>query len=192
MRIHTRRDDAGYTDLYNRCILFGDLDELLVWCAVTKQQIGELNTLWFRIFNYDYCPFDHNDLQHMMAGIINALYMVMSAVSTSPKWSTDRSLKEEDAAELEAYIDTMESGLPPLKKKKYVKGFHTSAANSAFMCRAVCRRAELAFVSTGMHDEALVYEYRVINRLTDFLFVLGRYIDHMHGFGDEKLISKKD
>jgi cob(I)alamin adenosyltransferase len=86
------------------------------------------------------------------------------------------------AQRLEALLDEMNAGLPRLKE--FILPGGTRAAGLAHLARAVCRRAERSLValsSSGkVADEGRVY----LNRLSDFLFVLGRVLNREGGRGD--------
>jgi cob(I)alamin adenosyltransferase len=84
---------------------------------------------------------------------------------------------------LEAWIDEMEAGLEPLRSFILPGGIR--AAAQAHMARAVCRRAERRVLSArdaegGLPDGALVY----LNRLSDALFVLARWLNAEAGVRD--------
>lgn len=86
-------------------------------------------------------------------------------------------LKEEDIERLEKEIDRMEGELPPLKAF-LLPGGHV-AVSTAHVARCVCRRAERSCVrlaEEGLFVEPAVIRY--LNRLSDYLFVLARYIAH--------------
>jgi cob(I)alamin adenosyltransferase len=70
--------------------------------------------------------------------------------------------------------------LPPMKYF-ILPGGHI-AVSSAHVARCICRRAERLCVNMQEHDlfvEPLVIKY--INRLSDYLFVLSRYVGHLLG-----------
>jgi cob(I)alamin adenosyltransferase len=74
----------------------------------------------------------------------------------------------------------MEEILPPMKSF-ILPGGHI-AASTAHIARCVCRRAERICVHMKNNEEpvdntVLIY----LNRLSDFLFVLSRYIIHQKG-----------
>jgi cob(I)alamin adenosyltransferase len=89
---------------------------------------------------------------------------------------------------LEQIIDQLDAQLPALSGF-ILPGGHPTAA-WAHICRTVCRRAERHV--TRLSDEydegkaaqqfqlALVY----LNRLSDYLFVLARYCNHIQGVSD--------
>jgi len=86
------------------------------------------------------------------------------------------------AQRLEALLEEMNAGLPRLKE--FILPGGTRAAGLAHLARAVCRRAErsvVALSSSGkVADEGRVY----LNRLSDYLFVLGRVLNREGGRGD--------
>jgi cob(I)alamin adenosyltransferase len=84
-------------------------------------------------------------------------------------------LKEEDIKLLEDEIDKMNEVLPVMKNF-ILPGGHV-AVSTTHITRCVCRRAERLCVNMIEHHtfvEPLVIKY--LNRLSDYLFVLARYI----------------
>ncbi|MEW5724854.1 MAG: cob(I)yrinic acid a,c-diamide adenosyltransferase [Thermodesulfobacteriota bacterium] len=89
--------------------------------------------------------------------------------------------------ELEAAIDRMQAELPELKGF-ILPGGHQSAA-LAHLARAVCRRAErrLVALAQGLDGEAKEEpgpDLAFLNRLSDYLFVLARYLNHRNQVPD--------
>ena len=82
------------------------------------------------------------------------------------------SLTEDDILFLENKIDSMETGLPPMRSF-VLPGGHPSVS-FGHVARTVCRRAERLVIS--LHEtepvDPLVIKY--LNRLSDYLFVLTR------------------
>ena len=81
---------------------------------------------------------------------------------------------------LENEIDKMNESLPAMKHF-ILPGGHP-AVSTTHVARCVCRRAERLCVNMQEHDlfvDPLVIKY--INRLSDYLFVLSRYISHQLG-----------
>ena len=88
-------------------------------------------------------------------------------------------LKEDDITLLEREIDHMNEALPAMKFF-VLPGGHV-AVSTAHITRCVCRRAERLCVSMQEHEifvEPLVIKY--LNRLSDYLFILARYIGHIN------------
>ena len=89
-------------------------------------------------------------------------------------------LKDADIDLLENEIDKMNELLPPMKHF-ILPGGHP-AISTTHVARCVCRRAERLCVNMQEHDlfiDPLVIKY--INRLSDYLFVLSRYISFQLG-----------
>jgi cob(I)alamin adenosyltransferase len=87
-------------------------------------------------------------------------------------------LKEEDIVLLEKEIDRMNEVLPEMKSF-ILPGGHV-AVSTAHVARCVCRRTERICVNMQVQDlfvDPLVIKY--LNRLSDYLFVLARYIGHL-------------
>jgi cob(I)alamin adenosyltransferase len=87
-------------------------------------------------------------------------------------------LKETDIVLLENEIDKMNEVLPAMKSF-ILPGGHPSISTT-HITRCICRRAERSCVlmqEQGLFVEPLVIKY--LNRLSDYLFVLARYIGHL-------------
>ena len=97
-------------------------------------------------------------------------------------------ITEKHSKALEDGIDRIDGSLPPLKEF-ILPGGHISAA-WAHLARAVCRRAErhvvnLLAIQTGTGDsEQLRHVIVYLNRLSDYLFVLARLCNKIHGLSD--------
>lgn len=92
-------------------------------------------------------------------------------------------LKETDISFLEKEIDAMNEVLPPMKSF-LLPGGHI-AVSTTHIARCVCRRAERCCVH--MQEQKLFVDPLVIkylNRLSDHLFVLSRYIGHLLNVGE--------
>jgi cob(I)alamin adenosyltransferase len=89
-------------------------------------------------------------------------------------------LKDEDILLLEKEIDRMNESLPEMKS--FILPGGNAAVSTLHITRCVCRRAER--ICVHMQEEKLFVEPLVIvylNRLSDYLFVLARYIAYLSG-----------
>lgn len=86
-------------------------------------------------------------------------------------------VSDEQVARLEAEIDEMNAELKPLKSFVLPGGSPASAA--LHVSRTVCRRAEREMVALAAQEDEPVSAaaLKYINRLSDFLFVAGRYVN---------------
>lgn len=177
MKIYTKAGDQGKTSLIGgtrvpkshiRIESYGTVDEL-------NSFIGLLNDLVVDAkINAD------------LKEIQDRLFTVGSSLACDPeKESALRipDLKEEDILRLELSMDAMNEVLAPMKSF-IIPGGH-QAISTAHIARCVCRRAERWCVNMQEEDlfvETLVIKY--LNRLSDYLFTLARYIGHLNGVAD--------
>ena len=92
-------------------------------------------------------------------------------------------LKKDSVVELENWIDEMEKDLEPLGN--FILPGGSKIASQCFLARAVCRRAERVFISIKEHHsdvDPLISKY--LNRLSDVLFVLARWLNKEVGIED--------
>ena len=80
---------------------------------------------------------------------------------------------------LEARIDALEAGLPPLRG--FVLPGGSVAAAQAHVARTVCRRAERRLVALAAAEPVGPHALAYLNRLSDLLFVLARVLRHREG-----------
>ena len=86
---------------------------------------------------------------------------------------------EEEIESLEKAIDKMDESLTPLRNF-ILPGGHI--ANSyAHVARCVCRRAERSVVRLMEEEEVDPLIIKYMNRLSDYLFALARFISHQNG-----------
>jgi cob(I)alamin adenosyltransferase len=177
MKIYTKAGDQGKTSLIGgtrvpkshiRIESYGTVDEL-------NSFIGLLNDLVVDAkINAD------------LKEIQDRLFTVGSSLACDPEKESALKipdLKEEDIVRLETAMDTMNEVLAPMKSF-IIPGGH-QAISTAHIARCVCRRAERWCVNMQEEDlfvETLVIKY--LNRLSDYLFTLARYIGHLNGVAD--------
>ena len=76
-------------------------------------------------------------------------------------------------------------------KSFILPGGHVSVS-TAHICRTICRRAERLIVELDEKehlDQPLIIKY--LNRLSDYFFVLARWIGHLLGAAGNKMDSTK-
>jgi cob(I)alamin adenosyltransferase len=80
----------------------------------------------------------------------------------------------------------MTEALPPLKN--FVLPGGCPAAAHLHIARTVCRRAERHAVALAETDKVTHNAMVYLNRLSDFLFTLARYENHLAGVEEEKWV----
>ena len=177
MKIYTKAGDQGKTSLIGgtrvpkshiRIETYGTVDEL-------NSFIGLLNDLVV-----------DEKINADLKEIQDRLFTVGSSLACDPEKDSALKipdLKEDDIIGLELAMDAMNEVLAPMKSF-IIPGGH-QAISTAHIARCVCRRAERWCVNMQEEDlfvETLVIKY--LNRLSDYLFTLARYIGHLNGVAD--------
>ncbi|MGI8952738.1 MAG: cob(I)yrinic acid a,c-diamide adenosyltransferase [Chitinophagaceae bacterium] len=172
IKIYTKTGDKGTTSLIGgtkvaksniRIDSYGTIDELNSFIGM----VGDLLT--------------DEHIKKFLKEIQDRLFTIGSSLACDPEKETLMKipdLKETDIILLEKEIDTMTEQLPPMKN--FVLPGGNLSISTTHVARCVCRRAERICVNMQqqqMFIEPLVIKY--LNRLSDYLFVLSRYIGHI-------------
>jgi cob(I)alamin adenosyltransferase len=177
MKIYTKTGDEGETALFSggrvpkndaRVEAYGTVDELNSWLGLIRTyDLAVLVSAWLESIQ--------NDLFVIGADLATPL-------DSSPDWLVR--MGEQPTIALEVAIDLMDTELSPLKA--FILPGGIPAAASLHIARTVCRRAERLCVSLqqseGINPAALIY----LNRLSDFLFTLARYVNLKAGESETK------
>ena len=184
MKIYTGTGDRGKTSLFSgeriskaeaRIDAYGDLDELNSLLGALAAHLSAEEKLVA-------------ELQQIQSD----LFQAGAWLATRPDAPSTDSLKEISPAQigfLEKAIDRFETELPVLKAF-ILPGGHITAA-WAHVARTVCRRCERKVVQLINESEkgkaAEPYQHLLvyINRLSDYLFTLGRICNQIHGVSDK-------
>lgn len=178
MKIYTKTGDTGETSLLGgvrvkkHCIeidAIGDVDELNAAIGVLISCLDDNR------FSSVRAPL--LQIQHRLFTLGSNIADVQMKLGSVPK------IAAADVQALEDWIDAMESEVTRLTQF-ILPGGHPAAAQ-AFFARAVCRRAERRVVELRERHpdlDPLVQQY--LNRLSDMLFVLGRWKNKKEGIAD--------
>lgn len=103
--------------------------------------------------------------------------------------STGPSIQETDVLYLEHKIDDLLSHLEPMRN--FILPGGSQAASFLHMSRTICRNLERLMVR-AQESKHEIFEINLsyINRLSDFLFVCGRYANHENQKEDIRWISR--
>ncbi len=164
-KIYTRTGDSGMTSLVAgqrvfkndfRVCAYGTIDELnSVLGIVTAYSKGEkeINQFLIKVQN------DLFTIGNHLAGGIQSLAGTKKRIS-----------------QMEKLIDQLEKKLPPLRN--FILPGGTAETAFTHQARSVCRRAEREVVAIGnkisVDKVVLIY----LNRLSDLLFIIARYLNH--------------
>ena len=170
MKIYTKTGDSGTTSLIGgervakcdpRVEAYGTVDELMAFVALMTDTLTEdARTASFAE------PLQRIESQLMTA---SALFAVGEGGEDKVK-----PIAEEHIEGLERSIDAMQQELPAITKFT-IPGGHR-AVSLCHVCRTVCRRAERAALRAGEVYAVDSSATRYLNRLSDYLYTLGRCV----------------
>jgi cob(I)alamin adenosyltransferase len=173
MKIYTKTGDRGDTRLFDgthtrkddpRVDAYGDVDELNSFIGAAAAWLTD-KVLLALLF----------DIQRDLFSVGAQLANPKSATEKNDRFRLD----ERRIGVLENAIDQFETELPPLRQ--FILAGGCPAGALLHVARTVCRRAERRVVALAADvtvDEVVI---RYLNRLSDFLFVFARLVNHRQG-----------
>ncbi|MFX0056452.1 MAG: cob(I)yrinic acid a,c-diamide adenosyltransferase [Candidatus Hermodarchaeota archaeon] len=180
--IYTGKGDKGETGLLSgervgkdnpRVEAYGTVDELITVLGIAKSHLD--------IASDPIAKYTHH--------IQQTLFYVAAELATNPEnvdpASDIRTLKrvsEDDVTQLENIADELTDELPPLSN--FVIPGGTPASAFLHQARTVCRRAERRVITFSRIQKVNRELIRYLNRLSDLLFVMARYVNQEKGTGD--------
>lgn len=173
MKIYTKTGDKGESSLLfgtrvskgdRRLEAYGTLDEL-------NSHVGLLRTMK-----------GDQSQESLLHAVQEALFTLGSLLAAEKNREQLDQINQSDITSLEGAIDTMEKELPELKN--FILPGGTQASAQAHVCRTVCRRAERISVSLHQDDPFPILALNYLNRLSDYFFVLARFLNYKEGKQD--------
>ncbi len=172
MKIYTKKGDLGKTGLIGgtrvpkyalRIDAYGTVDELNSYLGLLRDRALSVSD------------------KEIVIGIQDRLFTIGSWLACDPEKSKMElpEIKKQDVKQLELEIDRMEEKLEPMRFFVLPGGHET--VSFCHITRCVCRRAErlVAELNHEVPLNPIIMAY--MNRLSDFLFVYGRYISAQLG-----------
>jgi cob(I)alamin adenosyltransferase len=177
MKIYTKTGDRGDTSLFGGQRVPKDALRIEAYGTV-----DELNTVLGIIRSDNADP----EIDAILGEIQEQLFELGADLAT-PR-STEKKVVERidqrDVDELEKVIDALDPQLKPLRSFVLPGGSPVSAR--VHFARTVCRRAERIIVRLSRNEDigGMITVY--LNRLSDLLFVLARYVNRKAGLAETK------
>lgn len=167
MNIYTKTGDEGTTTILGNKVskndhlieAIGSLDEFNSIIGIVKCFIKKDAILLGRI----------EEIQ------INLMVIGSELGSLKP----NKNISEKNVLRLEDSIDKFEKLIPELKN--FILPGGTELSSYLFYSRSMCRNLERKLIYLTIENKFIL---QYINRLSDFLFVLGRVENHYNGTGD--------
>jgi cob(I)alamin adenosyltransferase len=171
MKIYTKSGDQGQTSLWGggrvakshpRVGAYGTVDE-------ANSAIG---------LALSFVPANEHMIHERLTRVQNELFQLGSELATQVGAKNSCALVSEvEISKMENEIDEMESVLEPLKN--FILPSGSSAGAALHLARTIVRRSERECVDL-LHSESIRPEaIQYLNRLSDYLFVAARYVNHI-------------
>lgn len=180
MAIYTKTGDKGKTSMYDakdsrlkrvdkdslQVEAIGAVDELNSYLGVVKTSLSS----------------------SILIKVVNSVQSNLLTIGSSLAGSGLK-LSEKEVLKLEEMIDEWECLLPVLANF-IIPGGSVTASHVQYS-RALARRAERRVVAFSKVSEVSEESLKYLNRLSDFLFMAARYVNHSKEIADSKWIPKK-
>lgn len=177
-KIYTRTGDSGETALFGGGRVAKDHQRMQTCGAV-----DEMNALLGLARSFD-CG---DTVDTYLGNIQNRLFVLGAELATaSGDVGKLKKISAENITQIETWIDSLEATLPPLKNFIIPGGREGhSAAAGLQLARTVCRRAERELVTLSREANINEFILKYINRLSDFLFVAARAVNHQNDIEEQ-------
>lgn len=169
MKIYTKTGDKGQTSLVSgkrvskshpRVDSYGDVDELNSSLGIVTSHLNDQKII------------------DSLLKIQNQLFNLGSNLACDDEALAKKlpQIQKKHIEWLEAQIDEQQKALPELKNF-ILPGGHP-AASFCQLSRSICRRAERKVIEIAEQENIPIIYIEYLNRLSDYLFVLSRSINH--------------
>jgi cob(I)alamin adenosyltransferase len=196
-KIYTKTGDKGKTSLYNGekvyknnsfCEVVGTLDEIssAIGCVYLEIEMNTNNTEETSAEPSKYIKEILNDLQWVQSRLLDLGSHVATPNNSksSEKKLAQTAFSASYITDVEKRIDYYDEKLPALKNFILPYG-------ATHVCRSVTRRCERSMIALLETEMISLDAYIFINRLSDFFFVLGRFIS-IKLYNKTEIVYKKD
>ena len=173
-KLYTRHGDTGETSLFGgervpkdslRVEAYGQLDHLSATIGLLVVSLSD------------------GEVAGELRQVQNDLFDLGAELATPPdsrlQYKLPQLIGEPDWRRLEGLLDAYDAQVPPLRTF-VLPGGHETAAR-AHLARTTCRTAERAVVRLAHQEEVRADVLTYLNRLSDFLFVCARLLNHRAG-----------
>ena len=183
MKIYTKTGDSGQTSLVGgervakcspRVCAYGDADELISWLGALRASLEASGD---------------TALDTELRSIQDDLMLVSAHFAAGREIPKLPVLDDGRITSLEEAIDRMDAALPPLTNFVIPAGPRIVA--DCHIARTVCRRAERSAWAMESLTDADRTGIRYLNRLSDYLFTLARFLSAKTASGEDRWVPQK-
>ncbi|MCU0105675.1 cob(I)yrinic acid a,c-diamide adenosyltransferase [Acholeplasma vituli] len=169
MKIYTKRGDLGETDLISRRVVKSD---------IAIQLVGEIDEASARLALCKHY-IDQKEILDKLSEVDHYLFLI-SSIIVDDEDKLKIQIPESAITQLETDIDQMDKVLPPLKR--FITYDGSIEAIQISLLRTQVRKVERLLVDYPTQKTVLKY----MNRLSDYLYTLMRYMNLMQNVEETK------
>ncbi|MNT29209.1 Cob(I)yrinic acid a,c-diamide adenosyltransferase [compost metagenome] len=178
-KIYTRTGDKGSTRLVDgscvekfnpRVEAYGTVDELNSYLGLVRSHLADFAEI--------------KGLDVSLEKIQNELFNVGSLLATEKDevFQMLPAITQEQVEYLEKRIDELTVQLPELRN--FILPAGHLLASHLHVARTMCRRSERRSAEIAVVDERYALSLQYLNRLSDYLFVAARWVNHKMNFAE--------
>ena len=181
--LYTGTGDSGTTSLVG--------GQRISKCSARLEAYGtvdEFSSFLGVVLSSPDCP---NDLKLQFLNIQNRLFDVGCYLASAVEEGVHPSCGGLDQAvieEVEGWIDVLDAKVPKIRAFVLPGGCILTA--HCHVARSVCRRAERRILALAQEEYVDPLVLRWFNRLSDYLFIAARYLNHVNGV--EEIVWQPD
>ncbi|MEG0284178.1 MAG: cob(I)yrinic acid a,c-diamide adenosyltransferase [Erysipelotrichales bacterium] len=136
-----------------------------------------------QVYNY----VENEQIQKQLEDIMSLFFLIgQDLANPKPTERIPWVISEEDISRIEGYIDFIDGQNTPLSS--FILPVGVPGANFSNTARTIVRRAERKIVLLSEHDEINLNILPLINRLSDYFFVLSRFLNKEAGCAEREMI----
>ncbi len=177
MKIYTKTGDKGQTSLFDdtrvdkdsiRVESYGTIDEL-------NSSIGFARSL-----------VKDEEIRGILFDIQRSLFDVAGELATTKGEDFPEKIEEQDIKKLEKIIDHYLEKMTKEEKSMFIVPGSNRESAALHMARTICRRGERRMLTLGKEAKVRLELIRYVNRLSDVLYSLARFLETQLDYVDFK------
>jgi len=178
MKIYTKRGDRGKTDLFSgeRVLKTNPLIE-------AYGTIDELNAILGIVLSF--LENNTENVTNDITGIQDRLHVICANLANTEASDKRPEIMESHIDHLEKRCDYYQNEIPVIRYFIHPGGI--PAASHLHHARTVCRRAERGVIAAMEDYEIAPLTLKYLNRLSDLLFLMARYLNHVNNEPEHKV-----
>ncbi|MDK2917346.1 MAG: cob(I)alamin adenosyltransferase [Candidatus Petromonas sp.] len=181
MKIYTRTGDKGQTSLYDNTRIAKDSIKVESYGT-----IDELNSSLGFAKNF----IQDDNIKEIIFKIQRELFDVAGELASKDRNKFPEKITMNHVSDLEKIIDQYLSKMNEKEQSKFIIPGSNKASAALHISRTICRRAERRIITLSRDEEINPILMKYVNRLSDLIYTLARYLETKLDYVDFKKSSQ--